>query len=365
LASCSGSGSGGDDASIAPTSTPTTYTYDARNFVASGSKDVVGLYHYSVYAEDFSNDCVYTFEARLNRISNTEIYIESFKILEANYIIYPQYNTVGISPSVRVEEGDVQYDSTVPILTDSGVSDSNHLTFYSYSGVTSPSDIPITDRSANLNLEFSDAAKTNDFCIQDIRVSLQAMGTEPTYTLYGSDPDTGMFVLIYDKSDWEQYVNDSVKQADIFADSYPGWAGFKSYFAYGSKPTTDYDGTAETLDIAFDAHNYLNPNFNWSSEALELFGGAYDVTVRNITDGSFLWNGFSKLLSTNGSTQNVFLIGWEGPATDSYSDVCDTQYGEDQACDVGEGYILFMHGKKDRGFLIDWTFDNVSLVVKN
>ena len=160
MASCGGGGDDGDDASIAPT--PTTYTYDARNFIASGSKDVVGLYHSSIYADDFNNDCVYTFEARLNRINNTEIYIESFKILEANYIIYPHYNMVGNSPSVRVEEGDVQYDSTVPILTDSGVSDSNHLTFYSYSGVTSPSDIPITDRSANLNLEFSDTAKTND-----------------------------------------------------------------------------------------------------------------------------------------------------------------------------------------------------------
>ena len=363
LASCGGS-DGHDEAAVntdlrrlGVTGNTYTHTFDARNYIESGSKDVIGHYYTIGVWPDY--DCVYTFEATLKRVNNIEIYFESFTVVEANHLIYE-----GGSAGVHIAESSSQYDSADPLLTGSAVSDSNHLTFYRYSGTTPLSDIPMVDRSANLSLEFSDDAKMSDACIKDMHVSLQAVGLSSISTLYGGDGN-GMFVLIYDKSDWEQYASDAVKQADIFADTFPGWAGFRSYFSFGSKPTTDYDGTAATLDLAFDAHDYANPNFNWTPDSLERYGQAYDLTVRDIADGSSLSTGWSKLISTNDSTQNVFLVGGEAPAAGMYSDACNTQYGEDQICDTWIDLIFIMHGAKDRAFAFrDWDFSYAYFLIK-
>ena len=117
--------------------------------------------------------------------------------------------------------------------------------------------------------------------------------------------------------------------------------------------------------MAFDAHDYANPNFNWTPDSLERYGQAYDLTVRDIADGSSLSTGWSKLISTNDSTQNVFLVGGEAPAAGMYPDACNTQYGEDQVCDTWIDLIFIMHGAKDRAFAFrDWDFSHAYFLIK-
>ena len=338
LASCGGGGGGGGGGSTPmppSTPTPTTYTFDARNFIQNSQLQVKG--HYYVRDSTNSYDCINTFEATLVRSSNTEIYFQNFNLVESRT---RAFGDNGIEVSVDYES----YNGSVNLVDASQVSSSNNLTFYPYSGTTPLSDIPYQDRSANLSLKFSAEDFADDSCLIDMNLSLLAAGSSPTHTLYGSDGNS-MFLVMFPKDNVDAYAGDAVKEADIFHDGFPGWAGFQSYHAYGSKPTISFNGESSTLDEAFDAYNNDNGYAQWSSDDINYYGSPiYDVTYRNLNDGSFSSTGFSKFLSINGGVQNVFLIGKES-TTNQYSDAYTYLY-------------LFMYGDKKR--LIGFKPDDFS-----
>ena len=268
LASCGGGGGGEDSAPAAPTPPTTTYTFDARNFIQNSQLQVKGHY----YVRDFTDsyDCINTFEATLVRSSNTEIYFQDFSLVES------RIRTFGDN-GIEVSEDFESYNGSVNLVDASQVSSSNNLTFYSYSDTTPPSDIAYEDRSANLSLEFSSEDFADDSCLINFQLSLQAAGTSPTHTLYGSDGNS-MFLVMFPKADVDAYAGDAVKGADIFHDGFPGWAGFQSYHSYGSKPTISFNGDSSTLDEAFDAYNDNNGYTGWSSDSISYYGSPiYDL----------------------------------------------------------------------------------------
>ncbi len=153
-----------------------------------------------------------------------------------------------------------------------------------------------------------------------------------------------MFLVMFPKNNVDAYAGDAVKEADIFHDGFPGWAGFQSYHSYGSKPTISFNGDSSTLDEAFDAYNDNNGYTGWSSDDISYYGSPiYNVTFRNLNDGTFNSTGFSKFLSVNGGVQNLFLIGKESP--DNQYGPC---YGYSGTCDAYTYLILFMYVDKQR-----------------
>ena len=335
IISCGGGGGGGDStpAASAP-STPTTYTYDARNFIQNTRLQVTGHYYVRDFTDSF--DCINTFEATLVRTSNTEIYFQDFSLIESRVRLFEDNGMV-------VSENFDSYNGSVNLVDASQVSSSNNLTFYSYSGTTPLSDMRYEDRSANLSLEFSPEDFADDSCLIDMELSLLAAGTSPTWTLYGSD-GRSMFLVMFPKNNVDSYADDAVKEADIFHDGFPGWAGFQSYHSYGSKPTISFNGDATTLDEAFDAYNTNNGYTQWSSGDISYYGSPiYDVTFRNLNDGTFNSTGFSKFLSINGGIQNLFLIGKESP-----NNTLGPCYGYSGTCDAYSYLYLFMYGDKNR-----------------
>lgn len=336
LASCGGGGGGGSSAPSTPTTppAPTTYTFDARNFIQNSQLQVKGHY----YVRDFTDsyDCINTFEATLVRSSNTEIYFQDFSLVESRIRTFGD-NGIGVSEDYE------SYNGSVNLVDASQVSSSNNLTFYPYSGTIPLSDIAYEERSANLSLEFSSEDFADDSCLINMQLSLLAAGTSPTHTLYGSD-GSSMFLVMFPKNNVDAYAGDAVKEADIFHDGFPGWAGFQSYHSYGSKPTISFNGDSSTLDEAFDAYNDNNGYTGWSSGDISYYGSPiYDVTFRNLNDGTFNSTGFSKFLSVNGGVQNLFLIGKESP--DNQYGPC---YGYSGTCDAYTYLILFMYGDKKR-----------------
>jgi len=360
LASCGGGGGGGGSAPSTPTTppAPTTYTFDARNFITSSQLEVIGHF----FVRDFTNefDCVNTFQATLVKSSNTEIYFQNFNLIESRVMTTYDPDSEDrddesedggqIQDGVHVSEDYSSYNVAASLYDNSGVSGSNNITFYSYSGTTQPSDLPYEDRSANLSLDFASGELDRDSCLLDMRISLLAAGTSPVHTLYGTGNTSHgerTFLVMFPKSDIDSFAGDAVKEADIFHDGFPGWAGFQSYHSHGSKPTISFNGDSSTLDDAFDAYNSLNGYTRWSGEDIFYYGSPiYDVTFRNLTDGSYDQTGFSKFLSKNGGIQNMFLIGSESPSNDSNYGPCIGYTSS--TCDAKTYLLLFMYGDKKR-----------------
>ena len=368
LANCGGGGGGSSTSDPTPTS-PTTYTFDARNFIQTTQLEVIGHYYVKSFQKEY--DCINTFQATLIRSSNTEIYFQNFNLIESRILTTYDPDSEGVQEDsedggqaqdgVHVSEDFPEFNVAVSLSNNSGVNSSNNITFYAYSGTTIPGDIPFSERSANLSLDFAAGEIDRDDCLLDMTVSLLAAGTSPVHTLYGTGNTSHgekSFLVMFPKINIDAYAGDAVKEADIFHDGFPGWAGFQSYHSFGSKPTVSYEiGDPFTLDDAFDAYNIPNGYARWDAQDIAYFGSPiYDVTFRKINDGSYDQTGFSKFLSKNGGLQNVFLLGSESPSENQNYGPC---LGfTTNTCDAETYLILFMYGDKER--LIGFEPDDYS-----